>query len=322
MCNLARKHTFVARPISEKSALAFHLGRGRFAPGCVVKWCHAVMLPCRCGARRTRARCLAHDFVHEPSRPAYTAQISQWSRDERRRVCTVRSTCRHSSGARQFRVGTDAQRVGKCASRRAPVTGGQTPAFGARHQSDARAPAQGAHHERAPADTARGKSNHRSGARGIPPKMRQHARDLRAPRLQQEPMVGVEPTTPALRKPCSAIELHRRGTARDRRCTAYDSGARESSGGRRKSWDAMGVFTQPCGSCPVSGARSRSTHPRKLVRKRCFTGWNGVCSIQLRTDNGAGTSAAASPLPSARTPRSSPPAPVRFFLRPPNPLAV
>ena len=30
------------------------------------------------------------------------------------------------------------------------------------------------------------------------------------PMIREEPMVGLEPTTPALRKPCSTVELHRR----------------------------------------------------------------------------------------------------------------
>ena len=46
---------------------------------------------------------------------------------------------------------------------------------------------------------------------------------------KEKPTVGVEPTTPALRKPCSAIELHRHAAARSHRRQAYVGPRRESS---------------------------------------------------------------------------------------------
>ncbi len=137
-------------------------------------------------------------------------------------------------------------------------------------------------------------------------------------------MVGFEPTTPALRKLCSTVELHRRPPGRRAKRQLRENGRRIQAAVQR--WprvlllSAMQVLAQRVAqnstlhAGPIAqksaAACARKPAPQRIGREKpeklrfCKRplGWNDVCTIYYRTNNGAGDSGGLPPPVGPNTP--------------------
>lgn len=129
---------------------------------------------------------------------------------------------------------------------------------------------------------ARCAASRRGRCERIPPT--RAARPVCGPRrsivIRVKPMLGVEPRTPALRKPCSTIELHRH--RRWNRRTHVSLGGRSGGIKRARPWPPTRVVCENSRNAGEVNADLRRKHPRpdaNFEHLQDSTGWNEDCSI-------------------------------------------